>query len=140
LLDVFWKSHDPTRDSWSRQYRGAIFYHSEEQKSLAVESRDRVAADTKGRIVTAIEPHSGFHIAEDYHQKHSLRLYPDVMNELREAYPDIGTLINSTAAARLNGYLGGYGSCDSLKAEIDGLGLSQKVREIVTSVVCSRKK
>jgi methionine-S-sulfoxide reductase len=82
LLAIFWESHDPTRNSWSRQYRAAIFYHNDEQRivaletrdKLALETRDKLALETRGEIATAIEPYSGFYIAEDYHQKHSLRV------------------------------------------------------------------
>ena len=139
LLDIFWRSHDPARDSWSRQYRAAIFYHNEEQRKLAEETKDRLAAATKHRIVTAIEPYSGFYIAEDYHQKHSLRLFSEVMTEFRVMYPDMKSLIDSTAVSRVNGYLGGYGSCESLKEEVEGFGLSPKAREELISVVCARK-
>lgn len=139
LLDIFWKSHNPTRSSWSRQYRQAIFYHNEQQRKVAMESRDQLASETKGRIATALEPYSGFYIAEDYHQKHSLRSYPEIMREFGAMFPDTKRLINSTAVARVNGYLGGYGSCTSLKGEIEGFGLSQKAKERLTSVVCGRK-
>jgi peptide-methionine (S)-S-oxide reductase len=139
LLEIFWKSHDPTRGSWSRQYRQAIFYHNELQRKAAIETRDRLASETKRRIATEIEPYSGFHLAEDYHQKHSLRAYPEIMREFGPMFPDMKRLINSTAVTRVNGYLGGYGSCDSLKAEIEGLGLSQRANETLTSVVCGRK-
>ena len=37
--------------------------------------------------------------------------------------------MNSTAAARVNGFLGGYGTSASLKADIDRLGLSEAARE-----------
>jgi len=139
LLDVFWKGHDPTRDSWSRQYRAIIFYQNEEQRKFAIASRDHLASETKGRIVTTIEPYSGFYSAEDYHQKHSLRLYPEVMKEFRAIYPDMKSFIDSTAVARVNGYLGGYGSCDSLEEEIEGFGLSQRAKGTLTSVACNRK-
>lgn len=139
LLDTFWKGHDPKRASWSRQYRAAIFYRNEEQRKLAMETRDYLASETKGRIATAIEPYSGFYIAEDYHQKHSLRSHPEIMTEFQAIYPDIKRLINSNAVTRVNSYLGGYGTCDSLKEEIDGFGLSDRAREILTSAVCDRK-
>jgi methionine-S-sulfoxide reductase len=139
LLDIFWKSHDPTRGSWSRQYRQAIFYHSELQRKVAIETRDKLASATKGKIATAIEPYSGFYIAEDYHQKHSLRSYPEIMREFGAMFPDTKSLINSTAVTRVNGYLGGYGSCDSLKEEIESFGLSQRAKETLKSVVCGRK-
>jgi hypothetical protein len=139
LLDIFWRSHDPTSGSWSRQYRQAVLYHNELQRKAAMETRDRLASKAKGRIVTAIEPYSGFYLAEDYHQKHSLRAYPEIMREFGAMFPDVRSLINSAAVTRVNAYLGGYGSCDSLKEEIESFGLSLKAKETLTSVVCGRK-
>jgi hypothetical protein len=37
---------------------------------------------------------------------------------------DLKMLVNSTAVTRVNGYLGVYGLCDSLKAEIESFRLS----------------
>jgi peptide-methionine (S)-S-oxide reductase len=139
LLDIFWKGHDATRNSWSRQYRAAIFYHNEEQRKLALQSRNHLDSETGGRVVTAIEPYLGFYIAEDYHQKHSLSSYPEIMKEFIAIYPDRKSLINSTAVSRVNGYLGGYGSCDSLKEEIERFGLSHRAKETLSSVVRSRE-
>lgn len=126
LLDIFWKSHSPTRQSWSRQYMSAIFYHSKEQKRLAEESRSGEEKRRKSRIYTEIVPYTGFYLAEDYHQKYRLRQHPDLMSEFREMYPDGSDLVNSTAAARVNGYLEGYGTADGLRRSLGSLGLSQK--------------
>jgi len=104
-----------------------------------METRAQLASEAKGRIVTAIEPYSGFYIAEDYHQKHSLRSYPEIMEEFRTMYPELMDLVNSTAVTRVNGYLGGNGSCDSLKGEIESFGLSRRAKETLTSAVCGRK-
>lgn len=104
-----------------------------------METRDQLASETKGRIATAIEPYSGFYLAEDYHQKHSLRSYPEIMEEFRSMFPDLKSLVNSTAVTRVNAYLSGNGSCDSLKSEIESFGLSRRAKEILTSVVCGRK-
>ena len=139
LLDIFWKSHDPTRGSWSRQYRAAIFYHNEMQRKAASETRERLASKTKGNIASEIEPYSGFYLAEDYHQKHSLRAYPEIMREFGTMFPDMRDLLNSTAVTRVNGYLGGYGSCDSLKEEMESFGLSQKAKQTLASVVCGHE-
>ena len=75
LLDVFWRNIDPLTpdrqfcDAGS-QYRSAIFYHDEEQKQLAKESRK--ALERSGRfntpVVTEIVPKSTFYPAESYHQ------------------------------------------------------------------------
>lgn len=77
LLDVFWSEHNPTtknRQGWDvgTQYRSAIFYHDDEQKALATESRDRLEASGKYRkpIVTEITQVSEFYPAEDYHQRY----------------------------------------------------------------------
>lgn len=75
LLEVFWHNIDPTTPDrqfcdGGNQYRSAIFYHDEEQKRLAEESRKKVEATKpfKGPIVTQIVPASTFYAAEEYHQ------------------------------------------------------------------------
>jgi len=138
LLTIFWATHDPTRNSWSRQYKAAIFYHNEEQRIAALETRDKLALETRGEIATAIDPYSGFYIAEDYHQKHSLRLFPEIMKEFITRYPDTKMLIKAEVVTRVNGYLGGYGSCESLRKEIGAFGLSDRANETLTAIVCGR--
>lgn len=84
LLDVFWRHVDPTDPDGQfvdrgAQYRTAIFYHDEEQKRLAEESKQRL--EKSGRfdkpIVTEILKLTKFYKAEDYHQDyyktHSIR-------------------------------------------------------------------
>lgn len=75
LLGVFWRNIDPTvRDRQfvdvGSQYRTAIFYHDEEQRKTAEESKRRL--DASGRfgkpIVTEIVPAGRFYPAEEYHQ------------------------------------------------------------------------
>ncbi len=75
LLDVFWQNIDPFTPNGQfcdhgRQYRTAIFYHSEEQKRLAEASKR--ALEQSGRftkpIVTEIVPAGEFYKAEEYHQ------------------------------------------------------------------------
>ncbi len=73
LLEVFWHNIDPTtpnRQFCDRgsQYRSAIFYHNEEQKLLALESKKAVEKLFKEPIVTEILPAPEFYVAEDYHQ------------------------------------------------------------------------
>ena len=75
LLDVFWHNIDPITANRQfcdegNQYRSAIFYHDEEQKRLAEQSKK--ALEQSGRfkqsIVTQIVPATEFYPAEDYHQ------------------------------------------------------------------------
>ncbi len=138
LLDVFWKGYTPTYRSWSRQYAAIIFYHNEEQKRLAEGSRERVASRLRGAVFTEIIPYTGFTLAEDYHQKHSLRQYPEFMQDLQQAYPSYREFVDSTAAARLNGYLGGEGSFEALSQELDSLGLSPTRKAVLRDMVQKR--
>jgi peptide-methionine (S)-S-oxide reductase len=75
LLDVFWHNVDPTvKDRQfcdeGTQYRTAIFYHTEEQKRLAEDSKKTIEQSKvlRGPIYTQIVPASEFYKAEDYHQ------------------------------------------------------------------------
>jgi peptide-methionine (S)-S-oxide reductase len=74
LLEVFWHNIDPTaKDAQfcdhGSQYRSAIFYHDEEQRRLAVESKQALLKNKKFQVIhTQIEPASTFYPAEDYHQ------------------------------------------------------------------------
>jgi peptide-methionine (S)-S-oxide reductase len=102
----------------------AILFHNEEQKRLALETRDRQATSVKGKIVTEIIPFAEFYLAEEYHQKYYFQQVRDLMEEFSAIYPAAQDFIHSTAAARVNGYVGGYGSPEALKGEIDSLGLS----------------
>jgi peptide-methionine (S)-S-oxide reductase len=124
LLEVFWASHDPVRPAWSRQYMNVIFHHNDEQKRLAEETKARVAAKVKGSIQTALLPASEFTLAEDYHQKYYLRQTTGLWREVGRHYPKPEDLVNSRAAARLNGYVAGLGSPAQLEEELAGLGLS----------------
>jgi peptide-methionine (S)-S-oxide reductase len=124
LLEIFWAAHDPTARSWSRQYKAAVFFHNEVQQRLAIETRDREAARKKTRVFTEILPYNGFTLAEGYHQKYYLRQNPDLMKEFTAMYPKESEFIDSTAAARLNGYLAGYGAFENLLTDAGGLGLS----------------
>ena len=75
ILEVFWKTHDPTTlnrqgPDIGPQYRSVIFYHDQQQKEIAENSKQKM--DQSGYfddpIVTAIEPYKNFYVAEDYHQ------------------------------------------------------------------------
>lgn len=124
LLEVAWTSHDPCRAPWSRQYKAAIFCHDEAQKKVALETREAIETARGARVETEILDAVTFYPAEDYHQKFMLRNRPEFLAEIERAYPDPEEFVLSTAAARLNGYLGGHGTIEALEREIDLLGLS----------------
>lgn len=126
LLDVFWSGHSPTSRPYSRQYMSIIFSHDENQRRMALESKRRYEQTHGNTVFTEIVPASSFTMAEDYHQKFYLRQDPSLMRELEAMYPDEQDLVDSTAAARINGYLGGYGNEESLKEILPSLGLSDE--------------
>jgi peptide-methionine (S)-S-oxide reductase len=75
LLEVFWKTHDPTTlnrqgADVGTQYRSVIFYHDERQRELAEERKRELdqARIWPNPIVTEISPAERFYVAEDYHQ------------------------------------------------------------------------
>ena len=77
LLEVFWTSHDPTQlnrqgPDIGEQYRSVIFYHDDEQKTEANESKRlfQKLGSFQRPIVTQIVPASPFYRAEEYHQQY----------------------------------------------------------------------
>jgi peptide-methionine (S)-S-oxide reductase len=77
LLEVFWKTHDPTTlnrqgNDVGTQYRSVILYHNEEQKELAEIFKERLneSGAYDHPIVTEISPFDTFYKAEDYHQNY----------------------------------------------------------------------
>ena len=139
LLDVFWAGHNPARPVWSRQYASIIFYHDEEQRRLAQASKEQYEAQCDCRVYSEIVPAAAFYLAEDYHQKYQLRQSPTFMDVFATIYPDPADFVNSTAAARVNGYLGGYGTLANLQAEIDDLGLSPEAQGALLEIVLNRR-
>ena len=77
LLEVFWRSHDPTQvnrqgPDIGTQYRTVIFTHSPAQAAAAQASKERLAASGRLRrpVATEILPAGPFWPAEDYHQQY----------------------------------------------------------------------
>jgi peptide-methionine (S)-S-oxide reductase len=77
LLEVFWKTHDPTTlnrqgADVGTQYRSVIFYHNEAQKQLAETYKSKLDASGAwdNPVVTEISAFKAFYKAEDYHQNY----------------------------------------------------------------------
>lgn len=77
LLDVFWKSHDPTTlnrqgPDVGSQYRSAIFFTTQAQDQQARTSKAALEKARRFRrpIVTEILPAPVFYKAEEYHQQY----------------------------------------------------------------------
>lgn len=77
ILEVFFQTHDPTTlnrqgADVGTQYRSAIFYHNEDQKTKAEEiiAELNKAGVWNNPIVTEVSPYKNFFVAEDYHQEY----------------------------------------------------------------------
>jgi peptide-methionine (S)-S-oxide reductase len=77
LLEIFWKTHDPTTLNQQgadvgTQYRSVIYFHNDTQKERAEYYKARLdeAGAFENPIVTEISPATTFYKAEDYHQNY----------------------------------------------------------------------
>jgi peptide-methionine (S)-S-oxide reductase len=73
VLEWFWKAHDPTTlnrqgADIGTQYRSAIYYYNEDQKSVVEASVKNAQEDFSRPIVTEVKAMGDFYVAEDYHQ------------------------------------------------------------------------
>ncbi len=112
----------------------AIFYQNDEQRKLALETKDFEENQRNKKIHTEIVPFAKFYLAEDYHQKYELRRHSDLMKEFKAMYPRDIDFVNSTAAARINGYIGGHGKAEDFEGTIENLGLSIAGRERLLAI------
>ena len=77
LLEVFWKTHDPTTinqqgNDVGDQYRSVVYYHNETQEKLASYYKQKLNKENafEKPVITAITAASIFYKAEDYHQEY----------------------------------------------------------------------
>ncbi|GMR17755.1 MAG: peptide-methionine (S)-S-oxide reductase MsrA [Gammaproteobacteria bacterium] len=82
LLKTFWEAHDPTQgmrqgNDVGTQYRSGIYFYNEEQKTRALESRDKyqlaLAEANFGNVTTEIQEAPEYYYAEEYHQQYLAR-------------------------------------------------------------------
>ncbi len=80
ILQIFFSTHDPTTlnrqgPDVGTQYRSVIFYHTEQQKTIAEQAIKEMTEEKlfDAPIVTRIEPFNRFHEAEDYHKDYFKR-------------------------------------------------------------------
>lgn len=127
LLQQIWENRRGGR-SYGRQYMEAVLCMDAEQEATA--RRLGIHAP----IVTGAR----FYLAEDYHQKYYLRRDRVLFAELADYAPH--ELVESTVAARLNGYVSGQGSLARLRDELPLLGLSAPAATHLERLVASRAR
>ncbi len=138
LLDEFWASHSPTSPAYSTQYKAMALAADEAQLQAALVSRDSIATRLSRPILTEVRFLDRFYVAEEYHNKYALKRDRPLLREMEAYYPDPAALRESTAAARLNGYVYGIGSAIALESEIETYGLTPRGEERLRSFVAPR--
>jgi methionine-S-sulfoxide reductase len=126
ILGLYFEKHHPAHPTYSQQYRSALWYANEEEHA-AIDRHIRALEQQLGRqMFVDVEPVREFWLAEDYHQKYYVRSERTVVREFSAIYPAEEDFVNSTAVARANGYVGGYGDPQQ---DIGRLGLSQEAQD-----------
>lgn len=137
LLQLFWKSHQPSTASSGHQYRNAVFFLNKKQEQLAIDSKRKLEKKTKKPVKTHIVPINSFTLAEDYHQKYLLKAHA-IYPVIKARFPSHEDFVDSTLAARLNGYIGGHGSRRQLLEEIDSFELTENNNKMLLKLVTDR--
>jgi peptide-methionine (S)-S-oxide reductase len=140
VLMHFWQNHYPNRDNYKgRQYISLLRYHSSRQKEAIEKVKKEMERELGEEIETDIAPFSHFTLAEERHQKYYLKRYPKALEQLRDMYPSNELLVDSTFAARLNGFVKGYGTRKGLEQEITGWPISESYRQQLIAVLARIK-
>lgn len=137
LLEVLWTDHNPYSQSWSTQYMNIAFYENDVQQQ-AIEKSIRELEAGGRKVKTRVARLDSYTLAEDYHQKHSLRRFSGFTEELEKKYPGESWMF-TYEATKLNGYLGSNGSCEELEKEVRSFGLSSALEVELLALVCSKE-
>ena len=140
ILLHFWKNHYPNRDNYKgTQYISLLCYRSDEQLQTIESVKARMEAVLGEEIETKIVPFQEFTPAEERHQKYYLKRYPKALEQLKTIYTEEEELTDSTFAARLNGFVKGFGTKEELKQEIQKWNIEKKQRELLTDKLNAMK-
>ena len=123
LLDVFWRSHNPVGSNRSRLYQKGVFVHNDAQDRIAKKSLATQQSSSGSKITSTIEP-ANFRLASSSDQKYYLRHDPSLWSEFQKQYSKDSDIVDSPAAAKVNGYLAGNSNRKQFEAYSESLGLS----------------
>jgi len=110
----------------------AIFYYTDDQRQLAAETMKEEQRRYNATILTKILPVEKFTEAENYHQKYLLRSYPLLFRLF--GFND-RELIDSHVAAKVNGYIGGYGTLEQFERDSANWQLNEQQINTLKAVV-----
>ena len=110
-----------------------ILYHNKKQFNTILEVKRKVENESGKEIKTKIQEYNKFYLAENYHQKYYLQQHKNFKNYYLKKY-SMREFIDSTAAARINGYLAKKGKKDQLINEIGQLGLTEELQKTLLDI------
>ncbi|MCG7346441.1 peptide-methionine (S)-S-oxide reductase [Sporosarcina sp. ACRSL] len=132
VLRHFWRNHYPNRDQYKgRQYLSLLRCRGNEQLEIAERVKTEMEVELGERIETNIAGFTDFTLAEERHQKYYLKRYPKALEQLKVLYPEPELLLHSTFAARLNGFVKGIRTKESLLEEMNGWKIDQDGRAVL---------
>ena len=135
VLRHFWRNHYPNRDQYKgRQYLSLLRCRGDEQLEVAERVKKEMEAELGERIETDIAAFTDFTLAEERHQKYYLKRYPKALEQLQLLFPEPALLVHSTFAARLNGFVKGFRTKDSLLEEMAGWQIEPESRELLINL------
>lgn len=140
VLKHFWRNHYPNRDEYKgRQYISMLHVYSPEQEAVIRKVKREMEQELSEPIETEIVPFRSFTPAEERHQKYYLKRYPKTLEQLTDLFSTEEQLRSSTFAARLNGFVKGFGNREALLAEIEGWPLADEDRRLLKNKLSEMK-
>jgi len=135
LIRIFWESHNPVAAAYSQQYRSILFFHNEEQEAIALATREALSQELGAEVKTAVRAYENFTSAEAYHQKYYLQNRREVFDAVKAMYPSFDGFVESTTAARINGYVAGYGTKEQFEEDMAVISLPESVERQLRRMV-----
>jgi len=128
ILEAFWEQYT-FGSVLGGQYRQILFYEDDQQRAIAEHQLSDIEKKRGVKYNVRIQPVGSFYLAEGYHQKYNLRHEDGLM----DAFSQYGFLefTNSHAASRLNAYVAGFLSGDSIMHELDTYDMSEDQKAII---------
>lgn len=116
----YWEVKNSSYDD-SNVKREVLRVDYDPEKVSYIEIYDMISETGQNR---ELHPFGEFELAGEYDQSYRLERHDNLTEAYRGIYPDLEDFINSTAVARVNGYVAGYGELDS-PGNLEGLGLTE---------------
>ncbi|MBB6453173.1 peptide-methionine (S)-S-oxide reductase [Salirhabdus euzebyi] len=137
ILHEFWANHDAAKDRHykGRQYLSILLFHDQEQKGTAEKVKEEWEQKLKGEILTELQAYSTFHLAEEYHQKYYLKRFKKAVEAVQSIFSNHDAFVHSTIAARLNGFVKGFGKMDQLKEDVKTWGLPINDEQVLLNIL-----